>query len=162
MYQKDFIRTAWKSAGLYDENDAKLQQFLRMLDDPTKCWTEMTDAARSSFAVYKGRLFQPIMDTGDKLVRLMLIRSAVDTYPDEIALLENYIAASDPATDAIELKAIALKNVPKLNRALAKKKNLPPDILSTVLANTPRGARQKAAPQPTAAQEPNAPPGDDS
>lgn len=151
MYQKDLVRTAWKSAGLYDENDAKLQQFLAMLDDPTKCWTEMTDAARSSFATYKSRLAQPIMDTGDKLVRLMLIRGAVDTHADEIALLEKYIVSSDPATDAIELKAIALKNVPKLNRALARKKNLPQDILSTVMANAPGGARRKAAPAPTAA-----------
>ena len=37
MYQKDYVRSLWKAAGLYDENDAKLQQFLKLLDEPTLC-----------------------------------------------------------------------------------------------------------------------------
>jgi hypothetical protein len=33
MYQKDLIRSLWKSAGLYEENDLQLQQVLKSLDD---------------------------------------------------------------------------------------------------------------------------------
>jgi hypothetical protein len=134
MYQKDYVRSVWKAAGLYDENDAKLQQFLKLLDEPTLCWAEMVDTCRRSFASYKARLVQPILNSGDKLVRLTLIRAAVPSNEDEMALLEQHIAAADPVRDHLEFKAIALKNVPRLNEALKKNPKLTPELRATMAA----------------------------
>jgi hypothetical protein len=126
MHQKDFVRAAWTAAGLYDEQDAKLQQFLVRLEDPTQCWPELIGVCRREYSSYKARLAQPILDAKDALVHLALIRAASE--PDELALLEKYVAASDPASDETELKAIALKNVAALNRALAERADLPASV----------------------------------
>jgi hypothetical protein len=134
MYQKDLIRNVWKSAGLYDENDSKLQQFLKLLDDPNQCWKEMTDTCRRSFASYKAKLVQPILDSGDKLTHLILIRSASESNDDEMALIEGYVASSDPKRDVVELRAVALRNIPRLTDALRQKPNLAQEVRDTVAA----------------------------
>lgn len=126
MHQKDFVRAAWTTAGLYDEQDAKLHQFLVRLEDPTQCWPELIGVCRTEYSSYKARLAQPILDAKDALAHLALIRAASE--PDELQLLEGYVAASDPASDETELKAIALKNVAALNRALAEKADLPASV----------------------------------
>jgi hypothetical protein len=158
MYQKDLVRNAWKSAGLYDQNDAKLQQFLQLLDDPAQCWSELIVTCRRNFADYKAKLVQPLMDSSDTLVHLMVIRAADGA--DELALLEQYISGSDPTRDEVELKTIALKNVPRLNRALAKKPNLTKPV-SDALASpsaTRRTARRPRPAPPTPAPPAPAPP----
>ncbi len=157
MYQKDLIRNAWKSAGLYDENDAKLQQFLQLLDDPAQCWSELIATCRQSYADYKAKLVPPIMETPDTMVHLILIR-AVDG-PDELALLEQYISATDPARDEVELKTIALKNVPRLNRALAKKPGLTQPVTDAMAARSPaRRVARRSRPARPAAASPAPPP----
>jgi hypothetical protein len=148
MYQKDLVRGAWKSAGLYDINDAKLQQFLKLLDDPTQCWTELADQCRRSYAAYKEKVVQPILASSDKLVHLMLIRASIESNDDEMALLEQYIASADPVRDEVELKAIALKSVPRLSAALRTKQNLTSNVQAILVT--------QAAPAPPPA--PPAPP----
>jgi len=165
MYQKDLIRSAWKSAGLYDEKDSKLQQFLGMLDDPTQCWNELSDACRRSYAAYKTKLVQPILGTGDKLVHLMLIRTSTESNDDEMSMIEQYVASSDPVRDQIELKAVALKNIPRLNAALTKRPDLTADlrgIIAAQAATAPAPTVTSTAPPPAvptaATPAPPAPP----
>jgi len=141
MYQRDLVRDAWKSAGLYDESDPKLQQFLALLDDPTQCWEELTQACRRNYADYKAKIVQPILDSSDTLVHLMVIRAA--TGDDELALLKQYISKSDPVQDETELKAIALKNDPRLNKALTKKPNLTQAVRDTIVSQATRTPRPK-------------------
>jgi hypothetical protein len=155
MYQKDLIRNLWKSAGLYDENDLQLQQFLKSLDDPTQCWKEMTEACRRSFAPYKAKLAQPILDSDDKLVHLNLIRIASVSNEDEMDLIERYVAASDPKRDHVELRAVALRNIPRLTDALSKKPNLTHEVRKTIAAlaaaaTPPKPSTAPAQPQPDA------------
>jgi hypothetical protein len=133
MYQKDVVRSAWKAAGFYDENDSKLAQFMKLLDDPTQCWPEMIDTARRSYADYKLKLAKAILAGNDKLTHLALIRAALPGAEDEIAVLKDYVASSDPVRDETELKAIALKNVSELNDSLKAKPNLTPAV-SAMLA----------------------------
>jgi hypothetical protein len=132
MYQKDLVRDAWKSAGLYEEDDPMLRQFLDLLEEPAHCWDELVAACRRDFAAYKAKVVQPILDSGDTLVRLNVIRAASED--DEFELLERYVAASDPALDEAELRAIALKGVPRLNGALAGKPGLSAAVRSMLAA----------------------------
>jgi hypothetical protein len=128
MYQKDLIRSLWNAAGLYGENDAKLLQFLNLLEDPTQCWASMIDTCRRSYAAYKTKVAQPILASSDKLVHLAVIRAVSTSENDEVELLEQYIKQSDPVRDETELKAIALKSVDALNVALKGKVNLTPAV----------------------------------
>jgi hypothetical protein len=155
VYQKDLIRNAWKAAGLYDENDSKLQQFLLLLDDPTQCWTQLIQTCRRDFADYKAKVTQPILDTNDTLVHLMVIRAA--TSADELALLEQYITTSDPVRHGTELKAIALKRVRRLNKALAKKPGLTEPVREA-LASPATAAGRAPQKDPSAAPAPAANP----
>lgn len=139
MYQKDLIRDARKSAGLYDENDPKLRQFLDPLDDPTQCWPELIQACRRNFAAYKAKVAQPILDSSDTLAHLTVIRAASET--DELDLLEQHIWASDPARAEAELKAIALKAIPRLNAALSGKPGLTQAVRDILVLRVP-GPRQ--------------------
>ena len=153
MYQKDFIRNLWKSAGLYDENDSQLQQFLKSLDDPNQCWKEMTNVCRRNFAPYKAKLAQPILDSDDKLVHLNLIRIASETNDDEMVLIERYVDSSDPKRDQVELRAVALRNIPRLTDALRKKPNLTHEVRKTIAslaaaATPPLPSTAPAQPQP--------------
>jgi len=151
MYQKDLIRSVWKSAGLYDENDSKLQQFLKLLEDPNQCWKEMTDTCRRSFASYKAKLVQPILDSGDKLTHLVLIRSVSEANDDEMALIEGYVAKSDPKRDHVELRAVALRNIPRLTAALKQKPHLSKEVRDTMTALAAAAAPPPAAPAPAPA-----------
>jgi hypothetical protein len=127
MHQKETIRAAWAAAGLYDDPDPELRLFLRLFDDPAQCWTELTLLCRHSFAPYKSRIVQPILDCDDPLVRLLMIRTLRDT-GDEAVLLEHYIETCDPDHHRAELRAIAHKNNPDMNRSIRRKRDLPGDV----------------------------------
>lgn len=133
MHQKDAVRSAWKTAGFFDDKDAKLAQFMKMLDDPTQCWPELIDACRRNYTEYKGKLAKAILASNDKLIHLAIIRAAMPGADDEMSVLKDYIASSDPARDETELKAIALKNISELNKSLKSKSNLTPAV-TTLLA----------------------------
>ena len=157
MYQKDLVRDAWKSAGLYDEDDPKLRQFLDLLEDPVHCWAELIAACRTEFAAYKARVVQPILASGDTLVHLMVIRAASEA--DELDLIERYITASDPAREEAELRAIALKRVPRLSDALSGKAGLTPGVRSMLTPPGPAPAAEPdSPPHPGPAAEPDSPP----
>jgi len=157
MHQKALIREAWASAGLYDEDDPKLQQFLAQLDDPNQCWAGMARLLRRDFAAYKDRVVPPILAQGDTLTRIMVARAIADT-EDEAPLLETYIAASDPVRDEVVLRAVAERNVPRFNKALKRRRNLTPSVRATLARTAPpvqatpqrpprrRGARRPPAP----------------
>ncbi|HTV91915.1 MAG TPA: hypothetical protein VMG98_04275 [Verrucomicrobiae bacterium] len=137
MHQKDAVRSAWKAAGFYDENDLKLAQFMTLLDDPTQCWPEMIDTVRRNYAEYKTRLAKAILGSNDKLVHLAIIRAALPGADDEMSVLKDYIVSSDPVRDETELKAIALKNVKDLNKSLSAKTNLTPAVSAMLVKRAP-------------------------
>ena len=74
----------------------------------------------------------PLMATGDKLLRLSLIRAALPAAEDEMTMLKDYIGKSDPVREEVELKAIALKNVAVLNRSLKTKANLTTSVSALI------------------------------
>jgi hypothetical protein len=148
MHQKNLVKQAWQAAGLYQSKDAKLQQFLKLIDGPLACWPELVDECRRNYAKYKTRLAQPIINTGDTLLRLNLVRVIDAQYDDEVQLLRTLIQQSDPQKDEPELKAVALKNVPALTKAIAAKPGLSKELESIVrpkpVAQAPQQRRNKA------------------
>lgn len=77
MHQRDLVREVWGDAGLYRRNDAKLQRFLKLVDDQsTDCWPELAAEARANYPEYIDELVRPIWNSGDELLRLNLLRHA--------------------------------------------------------------------------------------
>lgn len=145
MHQKDLIRSAWMSAGLYDEDDPKLRQFLDQLDDPQQCWAGMTRLLRRSFAAYKNKVIAPILADGDAFTRLAVIRALADS-DDEAPLIERFVSTSDPVRDEVELMAIAERAVPRFDKALRRKRHLTAAVLGVLAARPqpPRRPRRKS------------------
>ena len=152
MHQKDAVKQAWINAGLYRSRDARLQEFLKKLEDvPLNCWPEFIDDCRRNYADYKAKLVGPIWDSGDKLLRLNLIRAADTSLADELALLQKCIARCDPTQDQAELKAIVLKQDPQLNAQITKIRNLPVDVKNAIAG----GPAQRILEQPDVGPEEN-------
>src|SRR2546425_1832447 len=122
MYQKDLANRAWTEAGLYRSNDPKLLEFLSKLDtSPLDCWSDLVAEGRLRFPEYKERLVEPLWASGDRLLRLNLLRWAEPDRPDELQVLQRWMDAADPVHDERELLAMArLDCAPLLDRLLAK------------------------------------------
>jgi hypothetical protein len=148
MHQRTAIQEAWRKAGLYDSADPKLKTFLEMLDDPRQCWPELVAASRGVYADIKAKLVGPILETGDKLMRLNLIRAADPNRADEVGLLSEFIKTSDPQRDEIELQEIARKSTPQLLSDLKQKPGLTLRVSEVVDRLT---AEQAAASRPAEA-----------
>jgi hypothetical protein len=129
MHQKDLVKQAWERAGLYRSKDAKLRQFLAHFENVrTDCWPELAAEMRGRYPEYLDVLVQPLWDTGDKLVRVNLLRLARLDDKRERALVDKVIAASDPRTDAVELRTAVLRGDATLAGHVAAMKGLDPDM----------------------------------
>ncbi len=121
MHQKGLVKQAWQAAGLYDGKDPALAAFLNLLDaTATDCWPQLIVECRKNFGGYKAKLADPIWKTGDKVLRLNLIRIADLSLPDEVAILQKYVAKCDPKLDALELRAFVQTGSPPLAKAASQ------------------------------------------
>lgn len=151
MHQKDAIKEAWRAAGLYESRDAKLQEFLHRLDAaPFECWPEFVDEVRRNYPEYKRQVVEPIVNSGDKILRLSLIRNADFTKRDEAAIAARFVARADPVKDQAELKALLLHGSPEIVGSIRKLKNLPRDLKAMIeppappVPESPKGASGRA------------------
>jgi hypothetical protein len=128
MYQKDLVKKAWADAGLYRSRDPKLRRFLDKVDKCTgDCWPELAEEARERYAEYIDTLVEPLWKTGDKLVRLNLIRLADIENERDRHTVEEFVSKARP-TEVHELQAIArVADLPLLEK-VAKKRNLPTEL----------------------------------
>ncbi len=149
MHQKGLVKQAWQAAGLYEGKDLKLAPFLKLLDATSAdCWPQLLAECRKNFGGYKAKLADPIWNTGDKVLRLNLIRSADLALPDEAAILQKYVSKCDPQRDALELRAFAQTGSPQLTRAVNKLAALASDrkAVASAVAPTKSPEKMKAAP----------------
>jgi hypothetical protein len=129
MHQKDLVKHAWEQAGLYKRNDARLREFLRLVDaSPTACWTELAELARTRFPELVETLAMPLWNTKDKLLRVNLLRIARLDDPTERRLLDAAIRQTNAATDGVELRAVLQRADVPLAQLVANKKHLAPEM----------------------------------
>jgi hypothetical protein len=154
MHQRGLVKQAWQAAGLYDGKDPALPAFLRLLDaTATDCWPQLIAECRKNFAAYKAKLADPIWNTGDKLLRLNLIRSADLALPDEAAILQKYVAKCDPQRDALELNAFVQTGSPQLTKAVSKLVAMASDRKIMPSAAAPAKSPEKIRAAPGAAKQ---------
>ena len=135
MHQKDLARQAWRDAGLYRSRDQKLRAFLEYFDEsPPDCWADVVETVRSAYPDLKAKLATPLWNTGDKMLRLNILRHGDPERPDELELLKKLTTKLDPAGDAPEIHTIARSDSPELLRRLARKRGLPAGLAATLEA----------------------------
>ena len=139
MHQKDFVRQAWTEAVLYRSKDPKIGAFLKRFEETSvDCWPELVKELRERYPEYKEQLVVPIWNTGDKLLRLNVIRSFELDRNDEVALLQELVRRSDLQQDAVELQAVVCRDHEQLLNQVAKKRGLSSELKSLALDRLPR------------------------
>jgi hypothetical protein len=155
MHQKDLARQAWQDAGLYRSRSEPLQAFLRRFEESAPdCWPDLVEEVRTRYPELKSKLATPLWDTGDKLLRLNLLRLADPDQQDETALLKRFTGKLDPVRDVPEIRTLMGIDDPGVLGRLARVRGLPAELGATVaarrkgLVSGQEGAKPKAPSRP--------------
>ena len=129
MHIRDLVKQKWADEGLYASKKAKIQAFLRYIEDnPLECWDEYVKQFRDHYYDLFDELVPPLMKTHDKLLRMILIRNVDLAKPNELKLLKEYVKKADPKEDEPELLAIAKLEHKNLNAELLQLKELSSEV----------------------------------
>ncbi len=109
MYLRDLAKRKWREAGLYKSKKSSVQSFLKYIEDnPLDCWDESIKVFRKRFYDAFDDLVPPLLDTDDKLMRLIVIRRLNAKNRKELDLLKKLAKDLDAHEHELELKAVAL------------------------------------------------------
>src|SRR6202043_1118154 len=90
------VKQAWLEAGLYDSKDPQLQSFLQYFERTIhSCWPDLWPMIRASYAEYKEQLLAPLWDTGEKMLRLNVIRALAPDHSDEVEIFQRIARRPD-------------------------------------------------------------------
>lgn len=129
MHLRDLIKQRWADEGLYVSKKARLQAFLKYIDDNSlECWDECVKEFRDNYYDLFDELIPPLMKTRDKLLHLILIRNMDLSKPKEVKLLKGFIKQAEPIEDEPELLAIAKLRHEGLTAQLYKQKKVTDDL----------------------------------
>jgi hypothetical protein len=107
MHLRDLVKQRWAEAGLYARKDARLQSFLKHIDNtPLECWDDYAALFRRDYYDLLDQLLPPLVSANDKLLHVTLIRQADFTQPKELEAARKFIRTADPVADRPELTAL--------------------------------------------------------
>jgi len=107
MQQKTLVKQAWLDANLYYSNDPKLAAFLKHVEESAiDCWPELIREVREHYPECKEQIVTPIWDTGDKLLRLHVIRAADPESEEDVAIFQRLVQRPNTRGDDWELQAL--------------------------------------------------------
>lgn len=107
MHQKTLVKQAWLDAGLYRSTDPKLAAFLKHVEEAvTDCWLELLQEVREHYPECKEQIVTPIWDTGNKFLRLHIIRAADPESEEDVAIFRRLVQGPNTHGDDVELHAL--------------------------------------------------------
>jgi hypothetical protein len=162
MYQKAAAKAVWTAAGLYRSRDPKLRDFLRHFEtEEQNCWAKLGKHLRAQAPELLEQVVAPLWDSGDKLLRVNIIRHLDPARKDEHALLDKLSRRLDARADAPELAAIARSSTTAAIERLAARNDVAEPIRNVArhrLVVLAQEAADKAAEAHAAAPMLNPPP----
>ena len=133
MHIRDLVLRTWAERGLDARRNARLHAFLTdQTEHPDRSLEDTLTAIRTDYDDLFALLVPPLLETGDKLLRVTLIRNADVNNPKELRLLNALVRGADPAEDEPELLAIASLGHAGLANELRKRGPLPPALHQAV------------------------------
>lgn len=161
MYQKEAAKAAWTAAGHYASRDPDMIAFLEQVDGALECWKTLGALIRTKYPQLLEAIVLPLWQTGDKLLRVNIMRHLDPARAEESALALKFARRLDAADDRPELAEVARSRMTAAIMHLSKRKDAPAAIHAlaeqrlVVLAQE----AQDTAAEALAAQPPPAPAG---
>ena len=129
MYLRDLAKRKWREAGLYRSKKSSVRSFLKYIEDnPLDCWDEAIKVFRKRFYDAFDDLVPPLLDTDDKLMRLIVIRRLNVNKRKELDVLKRLAKELDAQDDVLELKAVALVRNKSVLSVLKSRKDLSMEV----------------------------------
>ena len=127
------MRKIWRKAGLYQSQSPTMQGFprlrrLRAAPD----WERGLQEFREKHYGLFDQIVPPLLQSDDKLLRMLLIRHADLSKRRELNLLKRFAQTADPIRDEPELLAIVSLGHKSLDREIRERGDLTPNLRQAV------------------------------
>jgi hypothetical protein len=135
------MRKIWRKAGLYESKTRAVRDFLDFVgSEPSSGWERGIEEFRKAHYDMFDQIVPPLLQSDDKLLRIMLIRHADPSKRRELNLLLRLAQSLDSIRDEPELLAMVALGHKTLDRAIRERGDLTPH-LRQALGPQPRAAR---------------------
>jgi hypothetical protein len=132
------MRKIWRKAGLYESKTRAVRDFLDFVgSEPPPDWERgMREFRKTHYDVFD-QVVPPLLQSDDKLLRIMLIRHADPSKRRELNLLKRLAQSLDPIRDEPELLAMVALGHKTLDRAIRERGDLTPNLRHAVGCQPP-------------------------
>ena len=127
------MRKIWRKAGLYESKARTIRNFLDFVgSEPPPDWENGLQEFREKHYAAFDQVVPPLLQSDDKLLRIMLIRHADLSKRRELNLLIRFARTADPIRDEPELLAMVSLGHKSLDRAIRERGDLTPNLRQAV------------------------------
>ena len=127
------MRKIWRRAGLYESKARTIRNFLDFVgSEPPPDWENGLKEFRDKHYAAFDQIVPPLLQSDDKLLRIMLIRHADLSKRRELNLLIRFARTADPIRDEPELLAMVSLGHKSLDRAIRERGDLTPNLRQAV------------------------------
>jgi hypothetical protein len=125
------MRKIWRKEGLYHSQSPTMQSFLAFIDSESD-WDRGLQEFREKHYGLFDQIVPPLLQSEDKLLRLLLIRHADVSKRRELNLLKRFAQTADPIRDEPELLAILSRGHKSLDREIRERADLTANLRQAV------------------------------
>jgi hypothetical protein len=125
------MRKIWRKEGLYQSPSPTMSSFLASIDSESD-WERGLQEFRDKHYALFDRIVPPLLQSEDKLLRLLLIRHADVSKRRELNLLKRLAQTADPIRDEPELLAILTLGHKSLDREIRDRADLTANLRQAV------------------------------
>jgi hypothetical protein len=127
------MRKIWRKAGLHESKTRGVRDFLDFVgSEPPPQWEHGLQEFRERHYDVFDQVVPPLLQSDDKLLRIMLIRHADLSKRRELNLLKRFAQSVDPIRDEPELLAMMSLGHKSLDRAIRERGDLTPNLRQAV------------------------------
>lgn len=127
------MRKLWRKAGLYQSKATKIKNFLAFIESqPPPDWEHGLQEFREKHYDVFDQVVPPLLESEDKLLRVVLIRHADLSKRRELNSLKRLAQTADPIRDEPELLALVSLGHKGLDREIRERGDLTPNLRQAV------------------------------
>lgn len=125
------IRKIWRKEGLYESPSPTMRSFLASVDSESNWERGLQEFREKHYGLFD-QIVPPLLQSEDKLLRLMVIRHADVSKRRELNLLKRLAQTADPIRDEPELLAILSLGHKSLDREIRERADLTANLRQAV------------------------------
>src|SRR5688572_27757109 len=125
------IRKIWRKEGLYQSQSPTMRSFIAVIDSETDWERGLQEFREKHYGLFD-QVVPPLLQSEDKLLRLLLIRHADVSKRRELNLLKRLAQTADPIRDEPDLLAILSLGHKSLDREIRERADLTANLRQAV------------------------------